>query len=266
MNKHFLSLLLGGIYIVTMIVPYYVTSVKHMVDPKHTFFILHGGILHVPSLLFIGLSAILLHLSVQSKTNDASLSHQNARKYLNDAIDSLNLDNENPAQKLVKSTNPYCSDIRSMIKMGGTEEDMELVVQKRVFDISTSYEKLIAEYSYIATVLPMLGMLGTITGLLQMFAIGNGVDNFAEKLASLSVALATTLYATVFVIFITKPKGREIENWLIELDDNERRLIIQSKLFLHNVDLMSEIYEEESEKDSVDVQSQQKEKSSGHYQ
>jgi len=98
------------------------------------------------------------------------------------------------------------------------------------------YEKLISEYGYIATILPMLGMVGTITGLLQMFA-SEGIDNIAEKLAGLSVALATTLYATLWVILITKPNAREVENHLIELDKEELDLVNSAKLFLHNVDI-----------------------------
>ncbi len=120
---------------------------------------------------------------------------------------------------------------------GGIEEDLELVVNKQVSHLTAIYEKLINEYSFIVTILPMLGMVGTVTGLLQMFAITDGVDNFAEKFASLSVALATTLYATLWVILITKPKSKDIENYLMEIDYDERLLIINSKLFLHNTDI-----------------------------
>jgi len=248
--KHALSLMVAGLYFATIILPYYLTTIAHVMSSKNILFSLHGGFFHLPSLVFIILSALFLHASVNSKTTKAAMSHKRARKTFHEAIEIFSLSNETRANDFIESENAYCKDIKKVILNGGIEEDIEMIVQKHVSSITTSYEKLISEYGYISTVLPMLGMVGTITGLLQMFAISDGVDNFADKLAGLSVALATTLYATLWVVFITKPQSREVENWLIELDEDEFQLVISAKLFLHNVDIHS-LHEIEMKKEEI---------------
>lgn len=236
MRKYFLSIVILAIYGVTIIYPYYLTSIVKVMDSKNDFFILHYGIIHYPSVLFIMLSTIFLHWSVKSETDKLSVSHKKIKNDLENAIETLDL-KDLDHEKFKVSENPFCKDIKYILLNGGIEEDIELTIKKHISSIGTSYERLINEYGYIATILPMLGMIGTITGLLQMFAIGNGVDNFSDKLASLSVALATTLYATLCVVFFTKPKSREIENWLVELENVEYKLVINSKLYMHNTDI-----------------------------
>jgi biopolymer transport protein ExbB/TolQ len=199
-------------------------------------FTLHYGIIHYPSIIYIITSAMLLHFSITSGIADLLASHKKIEKEIKEALELLSFESED-FSKLIQSGNKFVLDIKSIVLHGGIEDDMEFVVQKRVLNLSNKYEKLIAEYGYIATILPMLGMLGTITGLLQMFAISDGVDNIAQKMASLSVALATTLYATLWVILITKPKSRELELKLIKLEAQEQQLILNAKLFLHNADI-----------------------------
>jgi len=232
--KYASTFMISIIYGVTVILPYYLTTEK-MLSAKADFLQLHYGFVHYPSIVFIGLSAIILHFSVKASAEKVYDSHAKARKELLAATEMISLNNED-YKEFLESDNKFCKDIKTILLNGGIESDMELIVQKRTLKISTMYEKLISEYGYIATILPMLGMVGTITGLLQMFA-SEGIDDIAEKLAGLSVALATTLYATLWVILITKPNAREVENHLIELDKEELDLVNSAKLFLHNVDI-----------------------------
>jgi len=250
MKKWSISLTLLAIYLVTMIAPYYLTTITHEMDAKYYWFQLHYGVFHLPSIIYILVSAFILHYSVNSDVNRSKASHKKIYQEIEEAEASLQLENFEP-QNIIKSNNTFLKEIWQVIKNGGIEDDMEIIVEKKTLTLATVYEKLIAEYGYIAAVLPMLGMLGTITGLLQMFAVSDGVDNIAQKMASLSVALATTLYATLWVVLITKPKSREIESALIELNEQEHRLILSAKLFLHNADLnqlieFSENLEEEN--------------------
>jgi len=67
MKKYTLSILLLFIYIATMLIPYYLTTIAHIYDAKNSLFVLHEGVFHLPSLVYILLSAILLHLSIDSK-------------------------------------------------------------------------------------------------------------------------------------------------------------------------------------------------------
>ncbi len=228
--------MLFGIYVVTMVLPYYFTAIQNVFDAKNFWFVLHLGIFHIPSIAYIFGAALLLHWSVGLGKDKVLHSKKELQKEMEEAETLLRLD-EFDSERFLNSENGFIKDIKTAVLNGGIEEDMEIVVEKRVLDLSTKYERLIAEYGYIAAILPMLGMLGTITGLLQMFAVADGVDNIAQKMASLSVALATTLYATLWVVLITKPKSREIEAQLIELGKKEHALVLSARLFLHNVDM-----------------------------
>jgi len=236
MKKYFLSLILLGLYGFTMILPYYLTATTHNMDAKNWWFQLHFGILHIPSVFYIVSSAVILHLSIALDPNNLLFKHKKLVKDLDEAERILEEESDN-YELILSSKNSFLHDIISIINRGGMEEDITLKIQKKVLDLSSYYERLITEYGYIAAILPMLGMLGTITGLLQMFAVGDGVDNIAQKMAGLSVALATTLYATLIVILITKPKSREVETKLHALENEEQKLIMNAKLFLHNVDI-----------------------------
>ena len=236
MRKYVISIVLFVVYVITMVLPYYLTAVENVFDAKNFWFVLHLGIFHIPSIAYIFGAALLLHWSVGLGKDKVLNSRKELQKEMEEAEELLRLDGFE-SERFVKSDNGFIKDIKTAVLNGGIEEDMELVVEKRVLDLSTKYERLIAEYGYIAAILPMLGMLGTITGLLQMFAVADGVDNIAQKMASLSVALATTLYATLWVVLITKPKSREVEAQLIELGKREHALVLSAKLFLHNVDM-----------------------------
>jgi len=252
MKKWSISITLLVIYLLTMIVPYYLTTITHDMDAKNYWFQLHYGVFHVPSIVYILFSAFILHFSVNADVSESKESHRKINKEIGEAESSFDLKNFNPVN-IIHSSNTFIKNIWNVIKNGGIEDDMELIVEKETLKLATVYEKLIAEYGYIAAVLPMLGMLGTITGLLQMFAVTDGVDNIAQKMASLSVALATTLYATLWVVLITKPKSREIEAELIELNEQEHRLILSAKLFLHNADLNLLIERAENSQEENDV-------------
>ncbi len=235
MKKWGLSIALVVIYLSTMILPYYLTTTD-VIEATNYWIKLHYGALHYPSVVYIVLAAIILHRSIGADAQASLASHKALHQEIEEASQELDIESIK-YNEIAHSNNSFVRKIIAIIKNGGIEDDLELVVQKETLALITRYEKLIAEYSYIAAILPMLGMLGTITGLLQMFAVPDGMDDIAQKMAGLSVALATTLYATLWVVLITKPKSREIESKLIELSEEEYALIMDAKLFLHNVDI-----------------------------
>lgn len=222
------------LYGITMILPYYLTSIQHILDPKSWWLQVKFGIFHLPSVLYIVVSYYILKWFVVN--NKILKTQKKIKEEIIEAIEKLDIHNID-TEELINTPNRFIKDIIGIIRYGGIEEDIELSIQKHTADLVTAYQNLMSQYNYIAVILPMLGMLGTITGLLQMFSISDGVDNIAEKMASLSVALATTLYATLLVIISVKPKYKQIENELIALDNLENKLIINAKLFFHNVDL-----------------------------
>lgn len=237
-------LLLLIIYVITMIVPYFGTSIIHFWDPKAGWLQLQFGVLHIPSVIYIGGSFAILMLVVV-KRKDIKV-QEKIKDEMIEAIEKLDI-HKIDFEELFKTPNRFIKDILGIIRHGGIEEDIELSIKKHTADLITAYQNLMSQYNYVAVILPMLGMLGTITGLLQMFSIADGVDNIAQKMAGLSVALATTLYATLLVIMCVKPAYKKIEDKLIDLDNVENKLIINSKLFFHNVDLNRLIEESSKE-------------------
>jgi flagellar motor component MotA len=222
------------LYFLTMILPYYLTSIQHSLDPKTWWLQVQFGVIHWPSIVYIFGSYYILKWSVINKK--ILKTQKKIKDEIIEAIEKLDIHNTN-IEDLLNTPNRFIKDIIGIISYGGIEEDIELSIQKHTTDLATAYQNLMSQYNYIAVILPMLGMLGTITGLLQMFSISDGVDNIAEKMASLSVALATTLYATLLVIMRVKPLYKQVENELIALENLENKLIINAKLFFHNIDL-----------------------------
>jgi biopolymer transport protein ExbB/TolQ len=237
---------LGVLYFITMICPYYLTSINHSLDPKTWWLQVEWGVIHIPSLIYIVGSYYILNLFVVDKKTLKV--QKKIKEEIIEAIEKLDIHNFN-IEELLNSSNRFIKNIIGIIRYGGIEEDIELSIQKHTTDLAIAYQNLMSQYNYIAVILPMLGMLGTITGLLQMFSISDGVDNIAEKMASLSVALATTLYATLLVIMRIKPLYKQVENELIALNNLENKLIINAKLFFHNIDINKLMKYETEEKD-----------------
>ncbi len=226
MRMVIMSLFIAAVYGATMIWPYYATHEKHTLDAKNQYLQLMYGVVHIPSLIFIGASAFILFVFLKNNLKK----NIKLEKELSDAIKITDDD------EIIKSGNSFWKTVVDLIKHGGMEEDIELAVEKKVNNIVLYYEKEMAKFNYIAVILPMLGMLGTITGLLQMFAVSNGIDNIAEKMVGLSVALATTLYATLVVILYVKPVYKKLEERLMELDHMKHDFIISAKLLLHRIE------------------------------
>jgi len=225
----FISTLIAIIYGVTMIFPYIATQKLHIMDSKDKFLKLYFGIIHFPSVGFIiGSFFILLWgLKVKKLKN-------NIKKELIEAVQIMESED---TEKILNSDNVFIKKIIEIIKKGGMEEDLVLAIENKMQDLFLYYENVMAKYNYIAVILPMLGMLGTITGLLQMFAVSNGIDNIAAKMVGLSVALATTLYASLIVILFVKPSYRKLEEEVLMLENQSKKLEIHSKLLLHNIDV-----------------------------
>ena len=225
----FVSLLILALYSVTMIVPYIFPQFFHQLDPKNECLGLYLGVIHPPSIVFILGSFFILFRLLKVKQFKGNL-----KKELIEAVEIMESEE---SEKIFSSKNSFIRKIIDIIQKGGMEEDLNLVIENKMQDIFLHYESLMAKCNYISVILPMLGMLGTITGLLQMFAVSNAIDDIAAKMVGLSIALATTLYASLIVILYVKPRYKKVEEEVLELENYSKKLEINSKLLLHNFDL-----------------------------
>ena len=147
---------------------------------------MYNGIIHPNSLIFIVVSALLLWLSIDSDIKSAYKMHQNneaSTKEAKQVFEDFFEDKINMVQLVDKSkTNETVKKILFIIKYGGTEDDLILGIQKVFTEISSKYIKLKNDYEYLATIMPILGMIGTIAGLLIMFAVPEGIEDFQDKI------------------------------------------------------------------------------------
>jgi|GEM_PF-5345816 len=203
---------------------------------------MHYGIIHPSSLLFIVMTALVLFFSIDTDIQKAHEEHQKDESSIKETVATLEnyFEDQIMLEELMQKAqnNKIISKMVHLIYYGVSEDDLSLSVDKIFTHISSKYVKLKSEYEYIATVLPIIGMVGTIAGLLIMFAAPSGIEDFEEKFAGLSIALATTLYASLMTVLIFKPKARSVEEWLVDLDTDHDYFDIAIKQFIHKVDLM----------------------------
>lgn len=200
------------------------------------------GIFHINSIGFVGLAALLLYLSIGKDVKKAKKLHQdkeNGVKEAENALDEFFYETISLETLKEKSENNHIiKNTMHILKHGGIEEDLVLGSQKIYSNISSSYTKLKNDYEYLATVMPIIGMIGTIAGLLMMFAEPTQAEDFEKKFAGLSLALSTTLYASLITILIFKPNARSVEQWQTNLDHEFDSLEISIRKFYHKVNVI----------------------------
>ena len=208
------------------------------------------GIFHPNSFIFIGLVAIVLSFSIDKDIRQANKNGISMQQ-IAETIETLEnyFEDKITLQELTQQAqaNPYILKIVSIVKFGGTQEDLILGIEKIFTNITSKYIKLKNDYEYLATIMPIVGMIGTIAGLLMMFATPDANSSIENKFSGLSIALATTLYSSFVTILLFKPKARSVEGWLVDVEESYEYLSIATKQFFHKVDvpLLIQLLEEQ---------------------
>ncbi len=249
MSKVLISGIIFALFVVTIIVPSLANSMFEM-GWKANEVILFGininklylGVLHLPSIFFIFGSLFFLWISKSRDEDKVSRLEKNINKEFKEADTLISLETysiEDLEKLFINKKNSYLQELKYLISIGSSEKELDMVIDKYTLKIYVAYEKLKNDYDYIAAVLPMLGMIGTIAGLLQMFGSPSGIggeDDFAAKFSGLSIALATTLYASLLTVLVVKPASRGVDTLILDTQKHEANILIKSKLFLHRLD------------------------------
>lgn len=249
MSRFFISGLIFGLFVLTIVLPSFINTMFDTGWKASEILVLgfdvnrlYYGVIHIPSLVFILGSCFLLWMTKskdEDKVNKLERAINKDFKEADELIELESYEKEDLKKLFSNSKNKYLQELQYLISIGSSEKEIEMVVDRYTLKIYIAYEKLKNDYDYIAGVLPMLGMIGTIAGLLQMFgaptAMG-GEDDFAAKFSGLSVALATTLYASLLTVLIVKPASRGVDTHILDTEKNEANILIKSKLFLHRLD------------------------------
>lgn len=132
---------------------------------------------------------------------------KNLAKLLNDDIQSGNLDRALKRAQQMGINNPLgtvaSAGIQAAIDMGGKEE-IQMKMDEVLLEENSRVEKRIGFLGMFANVATLLGLLGTIVGLIQSFASIGSADA-AEKSALLSKGISLAMNTTAYGLLVAVP-------------------------------------------------------------
>jgi len=141
-------------------------------------------------------------LFVNRKVNQKALS-----KSLAEDIRAGNLDKALRRSQQIGRTEPLgvvaSAGIQAAIDMGGKEE-IQLKMDEILLEESSRVEKRIGFLAMFANVATLLGLLGTITGLIHAFA-GISNANAAQKASILSQGISLAMNTTAYGLIVAVP-------------------------------------------------------------
>lgn len=192
-------------------------------------------ILHIPSLGFVVVCVIIIFFLMKLKlsfkglvsTSEAELANKAFADLRDEKISFEDLENKSKKNKIIKK-------ILNNINKGALEEDLAMYIKGEFMQIDNAKTKAKNDYEYLATITPILGMIGTIAGLLMMFATPSEVEGFEQKFAGLSLALSTTLYASLITILLFKPLAKSVENTQLDIEEIFEKLEIETRILYHH--------------------------------
>jgi len=209
-----------------------------------------NGMLHIPSLLFILFSWGILSLSHyfhwngrRTKRLDSNSSRtERVFQDTNSELDKLLNYSTNDKQLYIElkeksEKHTVMQKLSMLFSKGAIEDDIDLIIAKEADRRIHTLKGEVQEISYIAGLLPMLGMVGTIAGLMLMFSNPDNMDDFGQKFSGLAIALMTTLYATLITALVVKPKQKLVSRRINELEHQAEILAHNSRLLYHTLDM-----------------------------
>jgi len=108
-----------------------------------------------------------------------------------------------PGAKIKLPDNPLVRDVQVVLKREKGTEYAEYIAHQYYVDCRELYDHFHAHLEFVAGVMPLFGLIGTVVGLIGMFdTLGSNtsVENLAPQLA---LALETTLYGAILASFYT---------------------------------------------------------------
>jgi flagellar motor component MotA len=188
-----------------------------------------------------------------SQTTTSTESIRKARKSLNKEKDKLvelsKLVEAAPSDlstyeklKQEQSMDSLYGRLVTLITRGCSENDIRLKLSVEFGEIIKSNHELIRQKGMMGALMPLLGMIGTITGLMFICSAdqtlgGDIEDSFNHKFAGMGTALLTTLYSTLFTAMWFKPRQAALVNDLSHLQKDLELLGHHCLLFKNQLNL-----------------------------
>lgn len=192
------------------------------------------SVLHLPSLLFILISWFVAHWLLDSNKAEYEANPKICYKALKQAnldmerfIEELKKQDISATQTVYEKLNSHENLLVNIFvelkKNGKLPEDFEFEIVRFARDSIHHLEERIQHVSFVSTVLPMLGMVGTLGGLMLMATqfsntqSGDAANAMQNNFEAVGIALLTTLYASLITITMIKPKVQSYKNQLARL-------------------------------------------------
>jgi chemotaxis protein MotA len=137
-----------------------------------------------------------------------------------------------PGAKAKLPDNPLVRDLQAVLRREKGKDYSEYVAHHYYVDCRELYDHFHSHLSFIAGVMPLFGLIGTVIGLIGMFdALGSNTS--IESLAPLlAIALEMTLYGVTLSLFFTVIASR--------FDQRIRALEYDFDILCHGLDVMVE--------------------------
>lgn len=208
------------------------------------------GVVHIPSFIFILVSWIVSYWLLDSNKTDTDTNTESVYKNLKlanyemeralEALKKHQIKETQHAYKVITSQeNAVLKGFIDFKSQGKLLEDYELELIRLSRDAIHKLEERIQHLSFVATVLPMLGMVGTLAGLMLMATQFSNTDGgeasnaMQNNFEAVGIALLTTLYASLITIAIIKPTAQTYKNKLARLR-NQCEIAWQNGVYLAN--------------------------------
>jgi chemotaxis protein MotA len=137
-----------------------------------------------------------------------------------------------PGTKVKLPDNPLVRDIQAVLKREKGKEYAEYVAHQYYVDCRELYDHFHAHYLFVAGVMPLFGLIGTVIGLIGMFdtlGANTSVENLSPQLA---LALETTLYGAILASLFTIIGSR--------FDQRIKALEYDYDILVHGLDVLVE--------------------------
>lgn len=214
-------------------------------------------IMHLPSLGFVVICVIVIYFLMKIKYNfngtssisEAEAANKSFADLRDEKISFLELEKLSQKNKIIKK-------ILNFMQKGALEEDLTLYIKALFLEVDNAKTKSKNDYEYLATITPILGMIGTIAGLLMMFATPSEAEGFEQKFAGLSLALSTTLYASLMTILLFKPLAKSVENAQLDIEESFEKLEIETRILYHHFYEYKMSLEDEIQDENLDENKQ----------
>jgi biopolymer transport protein ExbB/TolQ len=137
-----------------------------------------------------------------------------------------------PGAKAKLPDNPLVREIQAVLKRKKGKEYAEYVAHQYYVDCRERYDHLHAHLEFVAGVMPLFGLIGTVIGLIAMFdrlGSNTSVENLAPELA---ISLQSTLFGAILASAYTSAASR--------FDQRIKALEYDYDILVHSLEVLVE--------------------------